>query len=226
MFRQLFMVFFGTFRLAEIDAKAKESFGNVKESHWLINIPLVLLGGLSMWWAFAANPVDASKGWLLPILTVDILQFHFSPVPLVIMAVGAGVFYWRKKYLVRTLDFFKLNGHSNTPIFLKAIRNDWSMDAFYYRTLVKGGFGVATLVAKIDRKIIDPFIHTVSVTLVIIGHLGAWVDKYIVDGVLHLVLKINAWLGTLTRSFQGGKVQQYFLFIFIIALGALAWAVI
>ncbi len=226
VFRQLYMVFFGSFRLAEIDFKAKESFKNLKESHWLINIPLLLLAGLSLWWAFAANPIDASQGWLLPLLGTAHLHFHFNPLPLIIIGIGMAIFYWRKKKLIKALEFFKLHGHSNTPTFLKAIRNDWSMDTFYYQTLVKGGFSFATFVSNIDAKIIDPFINYLSITYVILGHIGAWADKYIVDGVLHFILKINSWLGNLTRSFQNGKLQQYFLFVFVIILGALAWGLL
>ncbi len=225
VFRQLFMVFFGTFRLAEIDIKAKEHFNQLKESHWLLNIPLILLAILSMWWVFAINPIDGTTGWLMLLLGADSFSFHFSPVPLLIIALGVVIFLWRKKELQETLYFFKLNGHSNTSSFLKAIRNDWNMDALYYHTLVNGGFSVATIISKIDTKIIDPLIHAVSVTYVIVGHLAAWVDKYIINGMLHVLLHLNSSLGAFTRSFQGGKVQQYFLFVFVVALGALAWAI-
>lgn len=224
--RQLYMVFFGSFRLAEIDVTAKESFKSLKESHWLINIPLILLGGLSMWWAFSINPIDPSQGWVLNLLGTEYLHFHFNPLPIAIMALGVGIFYLRIKNLNQTLDFFKITGHSNTSTFLKAIRNDWSMDALYYHTLVKGGFSFATLMSKIDTKIIDPFINYLSVSYVILGHLGAWVDKYILDGVLHLILKLNSWLGSFIRSFQNGKLQQYFLFVFVMALGVLAWGLL
>lgn len=221
--RQLYLVFFGTFRLAEIHDKAKVLFDHLKENHWLINIPLLLLTLLSFWWIFSLNPLDAYQGWLLQSMGVGHQNFHFNPLPFVIIAVGLAIAFWRKKDLMLSLNFFKQYGHSNTNVFLKAIRNDWNMDAVYYHTLVRGGLGFSYLVAKVDAKLIDPFIHAIAVANVVLGHITAWLDKHIIDGILHLILKIVAKIGDFTRSFQSGKIQNYMAFVFFVVLLLLIW---
>ncbi|TAH27688.1 MAG: NADH-quinone oxidoreductase subunit L [Cytophagales bacterium] len=214
MFRQIFLIFFNKFRLAEIDPKAENIFNKLKENHWLINIPLLLLTLFSSFIVYSYNPLDASKGWLLQWIGNGQLATHFSIIPLLLIVSGVLIALYRKKALLNNLEYFKIHKNSNTPNFIKSIRNDWNMDALYYHTLVKSGFTVSHWISKIDSRILDRLINFIAVVNVIFAHLLHWIDRYIIDGILNLIIRVTKLTGYIARSIQSGKLQNYIVFLF------------
>jgi NADH-quinone oxidoreductase subunit L len=50
--------------------------------------------------------------------------------------------------------------------------------------------------------------------------IAEWTDRYIIDGILHLVASVVMAIGNFARSFQNGKVQ-YYLFSMLAVILAL-----
>jgi NADH-quinone oxidoreductase subunit L len=42
-----------------------------------------------------------------------------------------------------------------------------------------------------------------------VAHVVTWVDKVFVDGSVNGVARMAGGIGSITRSFQGGKIQYY-----------------
>ncbi len=58
MWRQVFMVFFGTPKMPEV-------FAHIHESPKAMTVPLITLAALSVWIWYGANPVDPANGWFM-----------------------------------------------------------------------------------------------------------------------------------------------------------------
>lgn len=74
----------------------------------------------------------------------------------------------------------------------------------------------ARLAYLFDSLILDRFLIWLAQLQVISGHIFAWADQYAVDGILvGLNTKIYQSAGQLLSKWQSGKIQQYWIMVFI-----------
>jgi len=97
-------------------------------------------------------------------------------------------------------------------------------DEIYRATLVRGLFLVSDAAAWMDRWIVDGIVNGLGWLTRQLAFLSALVDRFIVDGLVNLVAVVSRGLGKGFRTVQSGQVQTYLL---VATLGAilLIWAV-
>jgi NADH-quinone oxidoreductase subunit L len=85
----------------------------------------------------------------------------------------------------------------------------FNVDALFRKLIERPSLYAASTATSVDTKWIDGLLHFTAYTQVTIAHFIAWVDKYIIDGLVNGVARFSGMVGSFTRSFQGGKIQLY-----------------
>lgn len=235
MTRMFIMVFLGNFK-GIIDKKIK--LIAIKESSFLIKIPLILLSLLSLGFAFSLNPLSTSSSWVMKglshhemlniqfidnqayaLLQVIInkyedLHFTVSIVAIVMtlagIAIGFHLFRFQKVVLDKAPSF---SGPNN--IFHQISINNWYMDKIYKRFFVGGLLNSSQRVSKFDTKIVDGSVNLLGKLFVILSFLVAWFDRVLLDGVVRLAAYLSSSIGFMVKNIQGGKVQNYFIWALV-----------
>lgn len=215
MGRQLFMVFFGEFKLEKLGQQYHGAYDKVKETPTLMLIPIVLLGALSLGIFFSVNPIDGNQSWFTAAIAIPqsvdfVAQMHHNHV---LVSVGsmvialAGLFLAYLMYYKKSLVISDDNGFKKV---LKGLSlNHWYLDDIYNATIVRATLTKATLANQFDVLVIDRLVNTMGVIQVIIANLIGSFDKYVVDGVVNLSASITGVFGKILRSQFSGKVQHY-----------------
>jgi NADH-quinone oxidoreductase subunit L len=199
-FRAIWKVFFGE--------ELKTSALVFSEAPFVMRLPMAILMIASLWWVVSFNPFNY-MGWLYHGLHAG-KTFHFN-VMIVISAawilLSLGVAYKTRNWKVES------------DVLLKA----FYLDKAYLRIVGKPVIILASVVEKTDRKVIDGIIHFSAYTQVTIAYLTAWFDREIVDGFVNLMARIVQSIGSLIRSFQGGKIQLYIFWASMAIIIFLIW---
>ena len=215
MGRQLFMVFFGEFKLEKMGKQYEGAFQKVKETPVLMLIPIVILGALSLGFFFSANPIDGTQSWFtaaiaIPQAEVFVEMMHHnhilvSVVSMLIALTGlflAYLMYYKKSIVISDSNPLKK--------ILKGLSlNHWYLDHIYHITLVNVTLKKAVLANQFDVLVVDRFVNAMGVIQVMFAHLVASFDKYIVDGIVNISALISGVFGKILRSQFSGKVQNY-----------------
>lgn len=223
--RLIFKVFFGELRLLKTFPSLQIHIG---DGHWAYKLPLVFLALCCLFPLFSVNPISYEGSWLYQVLAPkhgeERASIYHLLIPALVTVVSMAVIY--RAYVL----YIKREGSivSETGIFYRISYNEWYIDRFYRRVIVKFVIWLSGAAYWIDRNIIDGFIHLLERIGQCIAKAAAWCDKYIVDGVLWLVAKLVASIGNFARRFHGGKVQ-YYLYSMLLAVIAvfiikLIWA--
>ncbi|HEY8399883.1 MAG TPA: NADH-quinone oxidoreductase subunit L [Cytophagaceae bacterium] len=223
IFRQMYLVFFTDFRLADFYKEANEVFGRMHEVPWLMRFPLIVLSVCSLGFAFSINPFSVNASWFVhlvksPIPGISPEGLHGAWVPVLSIVMAAiGLFMGYRVYKEVAENNFKamrrtLLASENVYLFFK---NNFFLDKLYKTIIIKPGIAVAAVTSRTDSKLVDGFIHFISVSTVVFAHIVAWVDKYVVDGLVNLVAIVAQATGKVTASIQKGKIQSYFIFTLI-----------
>ena len=88
--------------------------------------------------------------------------------------------------------------------------------SFFWPSLFKLIFFKSEMVRWIEVQVYDRFVNKLARVQVIIAHLIAWIDHWIVDGILvGGVSKLSQWMGAGLSRWQSGKVQSYWILVFV-----------
>jgi NADH-quinone oxidoreductase subunit L len=183
--RMIWFVFLGTER--QIKGLA------IAEAPPVMRAPVVLLAVCSLWFIVSWNPFDFT-GWIVsPTGQHGSLGITIFSVVWILFALGVS---W--------IAFRKSTAKSNA-----LLRNGFYFDNLYRYLYHKTVPGIAEASRFVDKKIIDGSIHFSVYGQVTFAHIVAWSDRVIIDGFVHFITKLAAGIGSITRSFQGGKIQLY-----------------
>jgi NADH-quinone oxidoreductase subunit L len=91
----------------------------------------------------------------------------------------------------------------------KLLFHSFYLDALYHVVIARPVEKLSAITLQMDARVIDGLIHASAYAQVTFAHGLSWIDRYIVDGLVHGVLRLVNAVGSLTRSFQGGKIQLY-----------------
>jgi NADH-quinone oxidoreductase subunit L len=184
--------------------------------------PLVLLALFVPFWAFAPQPLAASGAWVLARLagpgeTLGLAHAWLGPVSLSLVAAG-GWLAWQlygrahRQPAIHWPYLDTLNYH--LAKLEQQVGRGWlrwqGIDHFYERFLAKKTIQLAQLLSRIDRNLVDGWVHWVGIGTVVAGHLSAWVDQWLVDGLVRSVGRLIGQAGQAARQTQSGQVQHYF----------------
>lgn len=169
----------------------------------VMQAPILILATASLWIIVSWNPFVNSR-WINPNLEHSWAITFFS-----IVWVALGLAYG-----------LRIRG--------KSIRSNILSEGFYidkvYANIVRQVIiPAARACAKADVKWIDGFIHASAYTQVIFAHMIGWFDRAIVDGTVNVVANAARGVGSLTRSFQGGKIQLYIFWSVFTIIIFLIW---
>jgi NADH-quinone oxidoreductase subunit L len=237
--RQLFMVFGGSWR----GAQGIRSF--VREVPWLMRFPLLLLAVLSIGFVFSSNPLNTHQAWLLQSFAVKEVGSGRHWTGLVYLSValsliGAGLSYlqFRQKQSFRKLDFrnqmphirrrFARDTRAMQPLWLiyRLSVHNWYLDRLYYHGVERPFLAIAAFLYSFDRRFIDQTVEKIGITYVVLGHMVSWFDRTVVDGMVNFAAYLAGGIGRLTRSFQNGRVQVYFLFALLGLVFVAIWIIL
>ncbi len=213
------------------------------EKKWSWYLPLLLLFMGNFWFLFAFHPLHPDESYWLsrfPRLFSEVPQTIKIWLPVFATLITLlGVFLGFSKRLneklirVQTLVQIKNYFHQQDRFFIllfwKPITNTALIVAqkqplFTTNKLANIWIRVASILFVFDRKI-DSLIDSFSKIIVVAGYFSAWIDKYIVDFVTHLVVFIINYAGKYLKSLQSGKVQFYILIVISILTFALLYLI-
>lgn len=201
--RMLWEVFFGKFRNPQIES-------HIQENPLAIRLPLMVLSALSIWLFYSFNPFSASASWVLGNQTNTHNNLHvmveLGSIALAIGGLLAAYFLYRKSNSGASTIQVK------TGSFLHRLSyNFWYLDVLYAKMVRFIVILPTRLLAIFDKKWIDGIVHWLGLTVTVLGHVLAWLDRALIDGTVHFVTGLANRAGNSTRSIQGGQIQSYFI---------------
>ena len=187
---------------------------NKQKTHFVIQLPLVLLAALSVFVWFSFNPFDASAGWFFGIFSEKTTgDFHeIVAVASVLVAVGGGVFGYRTAY--QTFEK-PLPDWGFWPSFDKQTPNQ----AF----IIPSFRAFAQRLHYFDQRVIDLTINGLGYVGVIGAHVLARFEHIFVDGSVNALAWLAQFAGNRTRSLQNGQIQSYFVVALLGLIGFIIW---
>ena len=187
--RLFYLIFFGDSR----EQAPRETARN----HGLQMIPIVILAILSLSVVVNLNPLNVQESEFLRYF--DLQSFQVPDV-----------------WLWITVSTWILG------IFLTYLTRHWipktnvQFLSFFWPSLFKLIFFKSEMVRWIEVQVYDRFVNNLARVQVIIAHLIAWIDRWIVDGILvGGVSKLSQWMGAGLSRWQSGKVQSYWILVFV-----------
>ena len=145
-----------------------------------------------------------SHAWAIR-LPVTLLAFSTAVLGIIL----ASVF-----YLVRWLNPDEVR--DSLPSSHRFLVNKWYFDELYDLVFVKPAHLVGSVVAMIDRYILDGFVHLCAfVARTIAVYWDRVADQAIVDGLVNLTANWTHRVGLALRNVQTGRIRQYVMFIVV-----------
>ncbi|MCJ8210138.1 NADH-quinone oxidoreductase subunit L [Mucilaginibacter sp. RS28] len=218
--RLVFKVFFGKFRLSEVNPGLKL---HVHDGPWKFNVPMIFLAICCLFPVFSLNPFLYEHAWIyksfLPSNFLERMNPYHTIIPIALNILSLLVIYWA--YAVYVLDK-KLPLKQNNWLFAFSYYQ-WYFNEAYQKVFVQPVLAISTGLFAFDRKGIDGLIHFFNRIILWVAKLSAAIDRYVVDGFLHFVVALVRQIGNFARSFQTGRVQ-YYLLTTVVAI--VAWVIL
>lgn len=203
-----------TFRLIATVFLGEEKYTQsmtITEPPIVMRIPVILLATGSVWLMVSVNPFGF-QGWLFKALNhTDHFYVGFMSwlsAAWVILALATAWVFFQRKISLRS----------------SFLKNGFALDSLYHHVFAKTTSRLTTLVDTLDRKWIDGFIHASAYIQVTVAHATGLFDRLIVDGSVNGAAFVARGIGSLTRSFQGGKIQLYIVWSILTIIIFLIWS--
>jgi NADH-quinone oxidoreductase subunit L len=210
--RQLILVFYGSFRGGDIE--------KVVESSLIIKVVLSILALGSIGFMWSVNPFSFDSAWMLnfyfspksiyshAIQINETVNFHMIAVVVSVSLIAVGMFYSYRKYYNKPVN----NTQEIQPSFLHRLSlSNWFLNSIYSKIILTPLMVMSKYAAQFEAKVIDRTVNLFGIIVTVFSHIVGWFDRAIVDGVVHITVFTSGRIGVLTKSVQGGKVQQYIL---------------
>ena len=213
--RLIVKVFFGELRLLKNYPDIKL---HISDGGWQYKVPLTLLAICCLFPLFSLHPLLYEQAWLFNGLKPSNFLVRENIYHTIIPA-GVNILSLFVLYAAYAI-YIKPNGFSfpQSGFFYRLSYNQWYIDDFYKRIIVKPVLRFGSACFWVDRKVIDGLLHWLTRISGFIAKLSAWTDRHIVDGFLHLMAAIVQSIGNFARKFQSGKVQYYLFSMLVIVL--------
>lgn len=193
MGRQVFVVFFGK-------PRDQHAYDHAHEVSPVMYIPLVILALLSIFPMFSFNPFDGGQGWFMTLIPTpeSVVPFidgsaqasglaeathhaHWSTVVSSITVALIGLILAVFMYIKVVINPDNLM-NSLRPLYNFSL-NKWYFDELYEATVIRGNIFLAKV--------------------------SAFIDLFVVDGLVNVTAYLTGFIGLIARKFQTGKVQSY-----------------
>ncbi|MGV8880248.1 MAG: NADH-quinone oxidoreductase subunit L [Sphingobacteriaceae bacterium] len=214
--RLIFKVFIGDSRLTQIHPNIK--FTVHKES-WLFRLPMMILAICCLFPLFSWHPLLYEDAWLykgfITTAFFERMNIYHTVIPAVVNIFSVVVIYVAYlKYLKNQIVWMSGRG-----FLFRLSYNQWYIDLFYDRVIVRAVLWKAYMMYFFDRVVIDGFVNSLAKAGRYIAVAADWFDRKIIDGLLDVLVFIVRSIGDFSRRFQNGKVQHYLLTMLVVILG-------
>lgn len=223
MGRQLFLVFFNKFRLGELHETAERIFNHLNEVSWRMNIPKITLAIFSFWIFFSINPFHADHSWFLNEISSghavknNLYHWLIPSITLALAFTGLGLS-WK---LYRNSTTIGIGRFTESTLFNISYHNFY-LDKIFKKYIGNSAVAIGNSMQNFDRRVIDWLINSFGIANVVVAHLIAWMDRYVVDGLVTLSVFLSGVVGKVSRKLQHGNIQGYLIIVglsFLILLG-------
>jgi NADH-quinone oxidoreductase subunit L len=222
MFRQVFLVFFGTCRA---DAHTQH---HLHESPPVMTTPLWVLAAGSVLAGYVGIPhASLLEHWLAPVMghhgAAEAaghgaglgLEVGLMGLSVLVAATGVGV-----AYLLYGL------GRPDPAVFSAAlgglpyrvVLDKYYVDELYDLIFVRGVLLLCRLAAWFDLHVIDGLVNLAATLTRGVSRLSGLLDLYVVDGLVNLVADTTQFVGRRVRNVQTGAITAY---LYVGVLGVL-----
>ncbi len=240
MGRQLLLVFFGDLRAQEPALASQSSWAAIS---WLMRIPLIVLALLSLGVVYSLNPLSVEDSWLLvnvpyspqavPGPTFDYTalaaashEWHLittvSTLGMMIVGLAIAFGLYRPGRMKDQLPDLPLSQPKGVSAFFA---QNWFLDRLYQRGIIYPVLLISRFLYWLDTRLIDGVLHLLAFGGVIAGHIVAWIDRVLVDGLVRSSAGLIQFSGSLVRSVQTGRIQTYLIVSLLALVGLLYWLV-
>lgn len=212
MIRQWRLVFFKN------NLEARQS--HVKIEPWFtVKLPLILLALGSLWFWYGFNPFGEGTKLVHALFQSDEL-LHFLWLPLVSVGLGViGIVFAYYRYTdsrIEDRNTMKIEGLNSVK---KLSFHGLYLDQFYFKVFVQPFGALAELSKYVDRRVIDPFLHLISISAVVLAKAVRLFDHYVIDGFVNFAAWLARALGWLLKQIQSKDLQsQFFILLMVILL--------
>ncbi len=215
IFRVIFKVFFGEFRLPKI-LNANLGHHPVHDPNHYMRVPVIILAIFCIAFVFAFNPFSLEASWLynafnmkghqesffhllIPVY-INILSFVLIFITYRLYASGKVVLNLEKTWLYK----FSIN--------------QWYFNELYDTLFVKNTVWFSKVWYWFDRNIIDGLVNLFGTIGIQISKLSDWFDKNIIDGLVNFSALAVERLGIWFRAVHNGKFQHYIIWMLLVFL--------
>ncbi|WP_223815907.1 NADH-quinone oxidoreductase subunit 5 family protein [Adhaeribacter rhizoryzae] len=233
MAKHCFYIFFGESKLYKEPELLREN--KTAEASGLLLVPVAILAVLSLAFFFSLNPFSYAGSWvmqgvswqklltgqpglsggLLPAITTYLhdasyisLVTAILSVLLAVVGIWLGWLSYKKAVTAGSLSTIT----APTSGFSRLAYYHFYLDAFYEKVIINPFMRLSGGAAAFDKNFIDYSLNTFAKIMVVLAKLIGWVDRWLVDGTVHLLVKVAGLIGRLGRFMQNGKVQSYYIF--------------
>lgn len=209
-----------------------ETFLQRLQSMGMQDLVVGLLALGSFYFLVSSSPFHAEGSWFYLYFPLPDLHHPYIPV----IAAGVSIISALVGYELTK----KIAQNPSDSHIQRWVRNHFYLDALWYALWVRPWFKVVSLTEEnaeieekswqpegglrwfrqIDKMALDGILRGLSYAAIQIGMVMAWVDHWIIDGLVRAIYQGAQWLGSYTKRIQGGQVQAYFaaMILFILAL--------
>lgn len=240
--RHYLLVFFGQFRLphflqaqvanpalgVENKSRLDHLYGRLHQPKWAMRLPLAFLALVSLAFVFSVNPLDGQQAWFLEALSTPqgslptIFHIHEYAQPYHVMgyglsiafaAIGLGLAY--RRWSAKPLNVQAIPHPGDAALWLGShFRLNYVMvflPSQFFRELGRLSFWA-------DRALVDKAVYRLGQSQVVLAHLSAWTDRWIVEGLVNGIPYLLRLLGRAFTALVRGGVQAWLVFVLTLLL--------
>lgn len=191
---------------------------------WML-VPMVFLAACSLFPLFSIHPLDIGHVWLTQQMRPQTL---LPAIPAAHLLVPAGATILTVLMTVLTWQWYVKGSYPlhKRGLLYNLSLNQGYIDRFYHIILVTPILRLSRILRGFDRYVVDAVIDGFGRMGRMLAAFAAWLDQYIVDGLVRSVGKAAYGLGNVLRRSQTGRVQYYLFTMFFVVLMILLYQMI
>ena len=233
MTRQVFYVFFGTYRLPSGKQQTSEHASNAGEDHEvtssttphesppLMTVPLIILAAFSILLGFLGTPAwpwfqdfligHTSHFEIGKLLESEVLRILLLSSAIVALGIGLGWWLYGRKPVrgAEELDILE----QLRPDLFTLLRRKYFVDEIYEYSIVRLNAWWARACDWFDDVVWNGAVQLVSYLVLVLSWLNRFLDESVVNGLFDESCRRIAGSGGLISRLQSGRIQNYLRFI-------------
>jgi NADH-quinone oxidoreductase subunit L len=215
IFRVVFKVFFGEFRLPEVLNTQFNGSPLHDPAGWM-KYPVIMLAVFCLGFIYAFNPINLNSSWLYHTFTS---QEHHEGlyqimVPIYINVLSLALL--SLAYLMYARNKTSVNFEQTW--YYRFSYNQWYFNEAYDVLFVKPIILKTKAFYWFDVRIIDGVVNASGKFAIQLSYLANWIDKNIIDGLVNFSALVVDRLGIWFRAVHNGKFQHYVIWMLAVFL--------